>query len=217
MFKIIGADQKEYGPISTEQIRQWIKDGRLNAQTPAQRDGGEWKQLGAHAEFADLFGTAGTPAPGPASAPAAAPFSSAPMAGGGSREAALQAVKAPAIILIVMASIGILLNLLGAFRDFTGANSFHQPPNANLSPAMVKWIETWQGPLGGVIALLFMAVNIFVLLGALKMMRLESRSMAVGACIAALIPLNCCCLLIPFGIWGLMVLNKPDIKSQFTS
>jgi hypothetical protein len=213
MFKIIGADQKEYGPISTEQIRQWIKDGRLNVQTPAQRDGGEWKQLGAHAEFADLFGATGAAAP----APLAAPISSAPMPGGGSREAALQAVKSPAIILIVMASIGILLNLLGAFRDFTGANTFHQPPNANLSPQVVKWIETWQGPAGGVIALLFMAVNVFVLLGALKMMRLQSRTMAMGACIASLIPLNCCCLLIPFGIWGLVAMNKPEVKSQFTS
>ena len=36
MYKIIGANQTEYGPVSAEQIRQWIAEGRVNAQTSAQ-------------------------------------------------------------------------------------------------------------------------------------------------------------------------------------
>src|SRR5262249_25119926 len=147
--------------------------------TPAQRDGGEWKQLGAHAEFADLFGTAPAAAPGAAPAPSAAPISSAPSPfAGGSRESALQAVKTPAIILIVIASIGILWNLVSAIGYFTGAHMFHQPPNPNIPPEYQKYVENMQGPMGGVFALFFAAVNVFVLLGALKMMKLESRSMA---------------------------------------
>jgi hypothetical protein len=41
MYKIIGADQKEYGPISAEQIRLWIQEGRLNATSKIQVDGSE--------------------------------------------------------------------------------------------------------------------------------------------------------------------------------
>ena len=33
MYKIIGADQKEYGPVTAEQLRQWIAEGRVNGQT----------------------------------------------------------------------------------------------------------------------------------------------------------------------------------------
>src|SRR4051812_39004938 len=39
MYKIIGADQKEYGPVSADQIRQWIREGRANATTLCQTEG----------------------------------------------------------------------------------------------------------------------------------------------------------------------------------
>ena len=56
MYKIIGADGREYGPITAEQIRQWIAEGRANAQTRAQREGSnEWKSLSAFTEFAALL------------------------------------------------------------------------------------------------------------------------------------------------------------------
>src|SRR4051812_38297245 len=52
MYKIIGSDQKEYGPVSSDQIQQWIANGRVNAHTRAQMEGGEWKTLGDFPEFA---------------------------------------------------------------------------------------------------------------------------------------------------------------------
>jgi hypothetical protein len=53
MYKIIGTDQKEYGPISADQIRQWISEGRINAQTMVQAgDDTDWKPLGDFPEFA---------------------------------------------------------------------------------------------------------------------------------------------------------------------
>jgi hypothetical protein len=56
MYRIIGADQKEYGPISIEQIRLWIQEGRLNATSRIQVDGsGEWKLLRDMPEFAPLL------------------------------------------------------------------------------------------------------------------------------------------------------------------
>jgi hypothetical protein len=58
MYKIIGADGQEYGPISKEQVAQWIADGRLNRQSVAQRtDSPGWKPLAEYPEFAPAFST----------------------------------------------------------------------------------------------------------------------------------------------------------------
>jgi len=57
MYRIIGADQKEYGPASAEQIRQWIAEGRLNAQSIVRPEEGlDWTPLGRLAEFAEALG-----------------------------------------------------------------------------------------------------------------------------------------------------------------
>ena len=56
MYKIIGADGAEYGPASADQIRQWIHQRRVNAQTKIRPEpAGEWKTLGETAEFAELL------------------------------------------------------------------------------------------------------------------------------------------------------------------
>jgi uncharacterized membrane protein len=68
MYKIIGADQKEYGPVSAEQLRAWIAEGRVNGQTSVWSEGAaEWKPLAAFPEFADYLRAA------PSGAPPAAP------------------------------------------------------------------------------------------------------------------------------------------------
>jgi hypothetical protein len=64
MYKIIGADQKEYGPVSADQLRQWVIEGRVNAQTMARAEGQtEWKPLSGFPEFADTISSA--PGAGP--------------------------------------------------------------------------------------------------------------------------------------------------------
>jgi hypothetical protein len=51
-YRIIGDDLKEYGPVSPEQIRQWIAEGRVNSETKLQAEGGgEWKRLSEVPEF----------------------------------------------------------------------------------------------------------------------------------------------------------------------
>jgi hypothetical protein len=56
MYRIIGSDGKEYGPVSAEQLRQWIREGRANATTPVFAEGStEWKPLGSLAEFSMLI------------------------------------------------------------------------------------------------------------------------------------------------------------------
>jgi type II secretory pathway pseudopilin PulG len=47
MFKIIGGDGQEYGPISVEQIQQWLREGRANTQTKVLREGTmDWRTIG---------------------------------------------------------------------------------------------------------------------------------------------------------------------------
>jgi hypothetical protein len=221
MFKIIGGDQKEYGPISVEQIRQWIRDGRLNAQTPAQRGGeGEWLPLSAFEEFADIFqpgiapGTPATSIPAPGYAPSAAP-GAVPI---GSRDAALSAVKGPAIALIITSGLGIAYYLFSAAMVFLGQGGMHRPLPANIPPEWQSFIEGSRGPLAGVLQLFFAATAGFILFGGLKMMKLQGHTLAIITCIIAMLPCGCCCIFgLPFGIWGLVVLNKPDVKSQFSN
>jgi len=61
-YQIIGADGRQYGPVSGEQLRQWIAEGRANAQTYAYAEGtAEWKPLGTLPEFAGHFTSAAPP------------------------------------------------------------------------------------------------------------------------------------------------------------
>ncbi len=53
MYKIIGADGQPYGPVTPEQIRRWIAENRLNAQTLVQTDGtSDWRPLATFPELA---------------------------------------------------------------------------------------------------------------------------------------------------------------------
>jgi TM2 domain-containing membrane protein YozV len=53
MYKIVGVNGQQYGPVSAEEIRRWITENRANAQTLVQMEGvPEWKPLGSLPEFA---------------------------------------------------------------------------------------------------------------------------------------------------------------------
>ena len=61
-YQIIGADGRQYGPVSGEQLQQWIAEGRANAQTQTFAMGAtEWKPLGLLPEFAGRFTPSGPP------------------------------------------------------------------------------------------------------------------------------------------------------------
>jgi hypothetical protein len=58
MYKIIGGDQKEYGPVSAEEIHHWIADGRLSAESWARAENEQqWKALASFPEFAAALAT----------------------------------------------------------------------------------------------------------------------------------------------------------------
>ncbi len=58
MYMIIGGDGKEYGPKPDSEVREWIAEGRLNAQSQIRgQSDADWRILGDLSEFAgDLFG-----------------------------------------------------------------------------------------------------------------------------------------------------------------
>jgi hypothetical protein len=78
MYKTLGGDGKEYGPINAETVRQWIAENRLGAASKIRSElSAEWKALAEFPEFADAL-RAGAPvaprsqSPPPTPAPEAA-------------------------------------------------------------------------------------------------------------------------------------------------
>jgi len=64
VHQIIGADGREYGPVSAEQLRQWIGEGRINRLTRIRLAGvTEWQTLGAVPEFSSAFNISPTTLP----------------------------------------------------------------------------------------------------------------------------------------------------------
>ena len=121
------------------------------------------------------------------------------------------AVKGPAIFLMVVGGIGIalqvvalLLNLLGVGMGAAGGGG-----NANL--------QMLQGGIGIVFSIIGMIVGVVILLGAMKMMKLQSYGFAMAVSILAMLPcISPCCLIgLPAGIWALIVLLKPEVKAAF--
>ena len=66
-YKIKGTDGAEYGPVSTEELQQWVAQNRCTRESLVEVHGsGEWVPLATLPEFQDAF--AAPPAPAPASA-----------------------------------------------------------------------------------------------------------------------------------------------------
>jgi uncharacterized RDD family membrane protein YckC len=57
-YKIIGADGREYGPVTLPELRAWVGDGRIARQTLIGQVGGDrWQPAGELEELSDLLGT----------------------------------------------------------------------------------------------------------------------------------------------------------------
>lgn len=66
MFKILGSDGKEYGPIDATVVREWIRERRANGKTRIQPEGAaDWVELAALADFAPDLAAASAPPPLP--------------------------------------------------------------------------------------------------------------------------------------------------------
>ncbi|MBU6411732.1 MAG: DUF4339 domain-containing protein [Verrucomicrobiota bacterium] len=218
-YFIIGGDGKQYGPVTADELRKWVAEGRLNAQSQAKGEGdAEWRPLSAVPELADVFAPS---LPSPGAPPPFAP------AGDGARQAALQKVKTPAVGLKVTAIINLLLSAWSLVRlmffhpDLRQFNSELQAlNNPQLEQFMQKIMHLAYGPLGVANALLGAGMAVLIFIGAAKMQSLRSHEFAFTAAVLSVIPcLTPCCgyvIGLIFGIWALVVLAKPEVKSQFT-
>ena len=104
----------------------------------------------------------------------------------------------------------------GLLTLISGGSMFHRGLPPDIPPQLKAFLEGMRGPLAGVINLAIAALNGFVLFGAIKLLRLQNRGMAMAGAVVAMLPCQCCCVLgLPFGIWALVVLSKPEVKSAF--
>ncbi len=118
MFTILGADGKEYGPVTAGKMHEWIAGGRANLQTKARRDGEtEWKTLGDFPEFSQ-FGSGGAAGPAPTPPLAATPVP-APAA---ARELAPAGRDARLLAQIIDGLTGCITLLPGAALMFVGVS-----------------------------------------------------------------------------------------------
>lgn len=204
MYRIIGADGNPYGPVTVEQLRQWIAEVRVNGQTLVQPDGAaDWRPLSSYPELAALLGPA----------PAAVP----PLVVEPTRlqaDAAAQ-VRAPAIGLIVTAVLGIMVALGGLGMHAFGLPVM--PGGGRGGEEFERLFEAFAGQVGLVQSLIQLAFGAVVLVGGLKMMKFESYQLAIVSSVMALVPcVSPCCLIgLPVGIWALVVLAKPEVKVLF--
>lgn len=108
----------------------------------------------------------------------------------------------PALFLIVFSLICVLLLLIGLALDVW---LILNNPRGERILGRVVW------------TFLMLAANVVIAVGAWAMIRLQSRGLALTACILAVIPcLGPCFILgIPFGIWGMVVLNDPRVRRAF--
>jgi hypothetical protein len=197
MYKIIGADQKEYGPVTAEQLRQWIAEGRVSLQTQVLPEGGtEWKALGDFPEFA-----AASPGTVPVMPSIPAPSS-----------AGAEQVNGPAIGLIVVAILGVILQIISLIFNLAGASFL-----ASSQMPREAWANMFSGTIGVVSGIIGILVSGLILFGAMKMKKLESYGLAMAVSIIAMIPCfsPCCLIGLPIGIWAVVVLSKPEVKSAF--
>lgn len=64
IYKIIGDNGHEYGPVTEEQVRKWITEGRIERQTPIfVENAKDWNFVGLLPEFAGYFSASTTPPP----------------------------------------------------------------------------------------------------------------------------------------------------------
>jgi hypothetical protein len=78
-YKIKGTDDTEYGPVSTEELQQWVAQNRCTRESLVEVDGsGEWVPLATLPEFQDAFAAAPASAEGEGGVSTVIPYKNVP-------------------------------------------------------------------------------------------------------------------------------------------
>ena len=111
---------------------------------------------------------------------------------------------------------------VGQLHSATGTMAISETGSIQAEQLAIDQINAMGGILGGVIGAAMYGVWMIIagvaFFGALKMKDLKSYPFAMTSAILALLPCTfyiCCILGLPFGIWALIVLMKPEVKAEF--
>jgi hypothetical protein len=123
-------------------------------------------------------------------------------------------VSGPATGLLVVAIIDLAARLSSVLISFIGISLAPMLARPGLNPNMPHFL---QGAVSGSFSLVGLVVSGFVVFAALEMRQLKQWELCVAASIIYMIPFfsACCILGIPFAIWSLVVLLKPEVKAAF--
>ncbi len=128
-------------------------------------------------------------------------------------ERARAKVRKPAIAVLVLGVLTELASLASIAWHVLGKSLIEaQEQSMVLGP----WMEFNQ-KFGLAMAILGFLLAPIEILGALKMMKLQSRGLVMAAVVLTMLPISsCCCPIgIGVGIWALMTLNDPEVKAAF--
>ena len=124
IYKIIGDDGREYGPVTAEQIRAWIAEGRIERRTPVFVEGAkDWNFVGLLPEFISGFGTTSKP-------PTIAPPPRSPTAAGqmAKTNAYAQAGMIFGILSVTCCCCGFPFGILGLIFSLVGLSQINANP-----------------------------------------------------------------------------------------
>jgi uncharacterized Tic20 family protein len=143
----------------------------------------------------------------------------------------LEKVKPPAIGLLVVGILNVLLSIFSLIMSVVGMMGMNQAmqqqqqqienmKEQGMDPGVAQMFESimsFQGPLSLVTNGIALVVGVFIIFGAMKMMKGQSYGMSLTAAIVAMIPcLSACCIVgLPIGIWATVVLSSADVKNAF--
>ncbi len=120
----------------------------------------------------------------------------------------LQKLRTPALALTIVAVLEwVALVAVSIPLAYWGASHDRQAPAEALLGVT--------GPILAVIAIMLLGMSTLMLWGAVKMRRGEGYSLAILACILAMVMAPANLVGLPVGIWALVVLLRPEVKTAF--
>jgi len=127
---------------------------------------------------------------------------------------ALSRVSAPATALIVTGGLGLALQVIGLAFHIVALAVGEIPGGGLDAPFFFA-----SSAVNVFAALLGVGLGILVVVGAIKMKKLEHYGLAMTSAIVALVPCTspCCLLGLPFGIWALVVLSDGRVQTAFSA
>jgi hypothetical protein len=127
---------------------------------------------------------------------------------------AAQQVQGPAIALLVVGILGVLAQIAGLLMNALGVG---MGALGNMGGgASDRYMQMFSGGIGIVVGILALAMYGFVVWASLQMKQLRGWNISLAGSIVSMLPCSCCCIIgLPIGIWSLIVLMKPEVKSAF--